>query len=222
MKRNARRSLERGKKQIERRHANAVRENEGGPVLAGSNIQYEVAQRTHAIAEGGIGAIHRMVKKLGLPERIDAALELLKQHKPYHESDHVLNIAYNALCGGRTLDDIEHRRGNAAFLDAIGAESIPDPTTAGDFCRRFGAHELRALTDAINDVRVDVWKRQPKTFVEEIARIDADGSIVPTTGACKEGMDISFKGEWGYHPLIVSLANTNEPLFVENRSGNRP
>src|SRR5207248_8584645 len=148
----------------------------------------------HAIAEGGIGAIHRMVKKLRLPQRIDDALDLLRRHRPYHESDHVLNIAYNAICGGRTLDDIEHRRMNAVFLDAIAAESIPDPTTAGDFCRRFAGADLRTLTVVINNVRVDVWRLQPSSFRDAVARIDADGSIVTTTGECKEGMDISFRG----------------------------
>jgi hypothetical protein len=75
--------------------------------------------------------------------------------------------------------------------------------------------------NAINDVRVKVWQEQPAEFLDE-AIIDADGTLTPTTGECKEGMDISYNGLWGYHPAVVSLANTAEPLFVVNRSGNRP
>ena len=69
--------------------------------------------------------------------------------------------------------------------------------------------------------RLAVWQRCPG-LTEQTARIDGDGTLVPTTGACKEGMDISYNGIWGYHPLVVSLANTGEPLFLKNRSGNRP
>ena len=68
---------------------------------------------------------------------IDSQLGILKRSRPYHDSEHVLNIAYNILCGGQVLDDIEVRRNDAAFLDLLGARAIPDPTTAGDFCRRF-------------------------------------------------------------------------------------
>jgi hypothetical protein len=191
-------------------------------MLAASNIHYELADKATAIAHGGIGAIHRLVKKTGLAERIDEKLQLLKVHAPYHESDHVLNIAYNALCGGRTLDDIELRRNDRIFLDSLGAQSIPDPTTAGDFCRRFAPENLEQLIEAINETRLQVWKQQGPEFIAETARIDADGSTVPTKGECKQGMDIAYNGVWGYHPLLVSLANTGEPLSIINRSGNRP
>ena len=192
-----------------------------GPVMSARRIQYELATKTQAIAHGGIGAIHMLAREVGLPQRIDAELQLLKQHRPYHESDHVLNIAYNPLCGGRVLDDIELRRNDEGFLNALGAEAIPDPTTAGDFCRRFDKDAIEQLMAIVNRVRLDVWKRQRPGFTRETARIDADGTIVPTSGECKEGMALSYKGEWGFHPLIVSLANTGEPLFIENRSGNR-
>jgi hypothetical protein len=219
--RHIRRKLEAEKRKIEQRLGEAVQIAGNGRVLGSGNIRYELADRTRAISHGGIGAIMRLVATLGLAECIDDKLSLLKQHRPYRESDHVLNIAINALCGGRTLDDIELRRNDRVFLDAIGAVRIPDPTTAGDFCRRFDEASINNLMDALNEVRLRVWARC-STLTQETARIDADGSLVPTTGECKEGMDISYKGQWGYHPLLVSLANTNEPLYILNRSGNRP
>ncbi len=183
---------------------------------------YELAERTRAMPHGGVGAAHQVVVQSGLIEGIDAGVEVLKLHRPYHESDHVLNIAYNALCGGQTLDDIELRRNDEAYLDTLGADAIPDPTTAGDFCRRFEEIDVERLMDVINEARLRIWARQGPAFVEKTARIDADGSLVPTTGACKEGMGLSYNGLWGYHPLLVSFAPTREPLFIVNRSGNRP
>ena len=221
MKNQRRRILAAEQRRIERRLGRAVRVNRDGPVLSAPNICYELAEKTKAIAHGGIGAIHRLVQRVGLATRIDTDVRVLKVHQPYYESDHVLNIAYNLLCGGQTLDDIELRRTDRVFLDALGTDSLPDPTTAGDFCRRFDEEQIEALMDAINETRLEVWQRCPG-LVEETARIDGDGTLVPTTGACKEGMDIAYNGVWGYGPLLVSLANTGEPLFLKNRSANRP
>jgi hypothetical protein len=217
-----RKKIESKKRKILKRLAQAHHFNWGGPVLQASNIHYELSDRASGMIYGGIGIAHQVVRKSGLVQRIDETLHLLKHHVPYHESDHVLNIAYNSLCGGRVIEDIEIRRNDRAYLDSLGAQSIPDPTTSGDFCRRFDEKGIHALMDAVNETRVEVWKRQPASFFQERARIDADGSIVPTLGECKQGMDISYKGVWGYHPLIVSLANTGEPLYILNRSGNRP
>jgi hypothetical protein len=191
------------------------------PMLRASNIHYEVAQRSVGTPYGGIGLIHQLAKTLGLPEAIDRRLHLFKMHLPYHESDHVLNIAYNALCDGRCLQDLELRRQDEAYLNALGALRIPDPTTAGDFCRRFVPQDLEDLQQAIDEARHRAWASQPDSFFEQ-AILDADGTIVETDGECKQGMDISYKGQWGYHPLAVTLANTGEVMRLVNRSGNRP
>ena len=167
------------------------------------------------------GPFRTLGRRSGLIDAIDERLHLLKFHLPYHESDHVLNFAYNALCDGTCLQDLELRRQDEVFLDALGTTRIPDPTTAGDFCRRFRAEDVHTLLDVFNDVRKNVWARQPDAFFES-ARIDMDGTMVETTGECKEGMDIAYNGVWGYHPLVVSLANTGEILSIVNRPGNRP
>ena len=190
-------------------------------MIAGANTRYELAEKTGGTAYGGIAAIHNLAKKINLPARIDEKLQLFKKHLPYHESDHVLNFAYNALCGGSCLQDIETRRTDEFFLDSIGAERIPGPTTAGDFCRRFKPHDIECLQEAFDDVRVDVWKQQDDSFFDQ-ATIEMDGTIVETNGQCKAGMDISYKGIWGYHPLVLTLAETGEVLRLVNRSGNRP
>ena len=191
------------------------------PMLAASNIQYELSARDRGISVGGIGAIHLLARNGGLIDAIDRRLHLLKVHQPYHESDHVLALAYNILAGGTCLQDLETLRQNEVFLDALGAQRIPDPTTAGDFCRRFDEPAVWTLMDTINQTRKTLWALQPPEFFKR-AILDSDGTMAHTTGECKQGMDISYDGQWGYQPLVVSLANTKEPLFLVNRPGNRP
>ena len=209
------------KRRIAQRLEESSSEDRGQPMLNPQNMHYEMAERVRGLAAGGIGAVHQLALKIGLVDRIDRALHLLKIHRPYHESDHVLNIAMNVMAGGECLEDLELRRNDEVYLDALGTERIPDPTTAGDFCRRFSRADVYALLGAIDETRLDVWARQPDDFFDE-AVIDMDGTLVTTTGECKQGMDISYKGVWGYHPLLVSLANTGEVLSIVNRSGNRP
>jgi len=207
------------KQRIQRRLAPKNWEDQPRPMLRASNIVYEMAPRVQGINCGGIGALHLLVQRLGLVEDLDRQLHLLKVHLPYHESDHVLNLTYNILAGGQRLEDIELRRQDENFLNGLGAERIPDPTTAGDFTRRFDEPDIIALQECINRARRAVWRVQPEGFLKE-AFIDVDGSIAGTYGECKEGIGLSYKGIWGYAPLIVSLANTREVLYLVNRPGN--
>jgi Transposase DDE domain group 1 len=191
------------------------------PMMTASNIHYEIAERSRGISVGGIGAIHALVRQIGLSAAIDRRLAVLKIHLPYHESDHVLALAYLPLCGGNRLEDLELLRNDEVFLDALGARRIPDPTTAGDFCRRFNRVSIQILQEVIDDTRIRVWSGQPEAFFEQ-AIIDMDGFLVETTGQCKQGMDIAYDGTWGYHALVLTLANTGEVMSTVNRSGNRP
>ncbi len=211
--------LRQRKTRIERRLAPKNWEAQPQPMLRGGNLHYEMAERAGAVGCGGLGAIHTLAQRLGLVADIDRELHLLKVHLPYHESDHVLNLAYNILAGGVRLQDIELRRQDENFLNGLGAPRIPDPTTAGDFTRRFGAEDILTLQECINRTRERVWRQQPEGFLEE-AFIDVDGAIAGTYGECKGGMGLSYNGVWGYHPLVVSLANTQEVLYLANRPGN--
>lgn len=191
------------------------------PMIKPPKATYQLAEKQQAVSCGGIGMIMELVKQVELRKQINRAVPIFKVYAPYDETDHVLNIACNLLTGGTCLEHLEIRRNDEAYLDALGAVRIPDPTTAGDFCRRFSSLQLLNLMQAINRSRQTVWKQQPNEFFD-VATIEADGSIVETHGEKKEGIGMNYKGQWGYHPLVVTLAQTGEVLYLSNRSGNRP
>jgi hypothetical protein len=216
-----RRRLRNCKRRLQRRLRKRQWKEQRRRLFRDRTIHYDIADKTRGLHCGGLGACRLLVQRLGLADALDRDLHLLKRHLPYFESDHVLSLAYNFLAGGKNLQDLERLRTNETYLDALGAPRIPDPTTAGDFLRRFGAPDIDALMGVSNRQRVRVWQRQPAAFLEH-AIIEADGTLVGTTGECKQGMDLSYQGVWGYHPLLVSLANTQEPLFIVNRPASRP
>ena len=211
----------RDKQNLERRLERKGYQDQSRPMFKDSNVVYEIADRVRAVACGGIGTFHKLVCRLKLDRALNDNLPLLKVHVPYHESDHVLNIAYNVLSGGTCLEDIERLRNDETYMNCLGAERIPDPTTAGDFLRRFNPASILDLQETINNTRRKVWALQDARFRKE-AIIDVDGTVAETTGECKEGMDIAYNGIWGYAPLLVTLANTKEVLYLVNRPGNRP
>jgi hypothetical protein len=176
----------RDKQNLEARLERKQFEDQPETMFKESNVVYEIAERTRAIGHGGIGAIHKLVCRLGLDDAINRNISLLKYHVPYWESDHVLNIAYNVLSGGTCLEDIERLRNDETYMNGLAAERIPDPTTAGDFLRRFDEDWIFGLQEVINEVRQKVWGLQGPSFRKE-AVIDVDGTIAATTGECKKG-----------------------------------
>jgi hypothetical protein len=195
--------------------------DDGRPVLRGTQALYEISDRVRAVSAGGVGLMQSLAQAVGLDKEIDKRVHLLKFHAPYHESDHVLNIAFNMLAGGKNLEHLELLRNDEDYLDMLGARRIPDPTTAGDFCRRFrSSWHVHQLQRAINDARLRVWSLQPTTFFDH-AIVDVDGTLIEAS-SCTQGADFNYKKGFGFQSLAVTLANTQEILFLENRPGSRP
>jgi len=171
---------------------------------------------------GGIGAIHCLVTKLHLPTLLNERVSVLQRHLPYWESDHILAQCYNILTGGKPLQDINRLRLDEGYLEALGVARLPAPSTAGDFLRRFRAADIVALQEGIHQARQRVWQRLPAAQ-RRLATLDMDGTIVETKGECKQGMDYcAYQQQWGYAPLLLSLAQTGEVLYVVNRPASSP
>lgn len=190
------------------------------PIINLSNLNFELSDKVSATAYGGVGFINTIVNSIGMQKYIDDNLKIFKVHNPYFESDHILNICYNIICGGSCIEDIERLRNDIAFLDSLGAKRIPDPTTAGDFLRRFEDKDIIQLMEIQNKLNQIVWNAKVKKKTTD-AILDIDDTIQMTYGEKKEGIALSYNGKWGFAPLIITEANTGTHLYVINRSGNK-
>jgi len=179
-------------------------------------------ERGEATAYGGLSLASALVRSLGVPRALDEALSLLQSHRPFTESDHVLTHVYNLFVGGTCLEDIGHLQGSEPVRRMLGAVRIPDPTTAGDFLRRFDAASLSVLDGAIDEGQEAVWRRRHGRRKVDRGVVDLDSHVHAVYGDQKEGADFSYQGPLAYHPLVISLAETQECLRLINRPGNTP
>jgi hypothetical protein len=184
-------------------------------------VRPAVIEREPVTADGGLALAHQLAMRLGLDRAINRHLHLLRLHLPYFESDHVLAHVYNLFIGGRDIEDIQNLQHSPAVKNLLGACRIPDPTTAGDFLRRFHQDSLAALQVALDEVRPKVWRKLPRPMRRSVT-LDMDSTFRKVYGVCKQGADFSYKKEWSYHPLLFTLAELGEPLRLVNRPGNRP
>jgi hypothetical protein len=86
------------------------------------NVHYELGDKTQGLHCGGLGAIHLLVRQLGLADAIDRALHLLKRHLPYFESDHVLNLMRQTTSAIKATTD-ENSNARVYCCSAVAANS---------------------------------------------------------------------------------------------------
>jgi len=179
-------------------------------------------ESTTSTAYGGLALAAQLISKLKAGQAIDGRLSLLRSHRPFHESDHVLTHVYNLFVGGSAIEDIADLQQSEPVRRILGASRIPDPTTSGDFLRRFDAAAVAELDRAIDEIHVRAWRSAYGKRRRKRGVVDLDSHVRHVYGDQKEGADFTYKGGFGYHPLVISLAETQECLRLVNRPGNAP
>ena len=176
-----------------------------GPVFHNRQVRVKVQQRGRITPYGGLSLAHDPAMRVGLDRDINRSIALLKINLPYFESDHILTHVYNQYVGGRCIEDIANLQHSDAVKHLLGACRIPDPTTAGDFLRRFDTNDLQQFQAVIDRAREKVWRRMPRSRKKK-GTVDLDSTIKEVHGDCKQGADFSYNRKWSYHPFLATLA----------------
>jgi len=188
---------------------------------------------------GGLVLVTELLRRFDVTQRLNENVSVLKQYQPYTEADHILAQALNLYVGGTCIEDMSELQHSEAVCRMLGACRVPDPTTAGDFLRRFDPKAnpgaLEDLRHTIDGIQGAVWQdkvrgvcRRKKNkgrynrrgIKQDLAILDMDSHLKTVYGVTKEGADFNHKGQWSLHPLAITMAQTGECLALRNRSGN--
>jgi len=190
-------------------------------------VHPEVDQRAPMTLYGGLALLTAFVATFKVREEINDSLSLFKRWLPYSEADHVLALTVNLYVGGTCLEDQAELQQSEAVCRMLGACRLPDPTTAGDFLRRFdqqGPQSVAALTGVVDRLEEKVWdrlaRRRARGRKMALATVDLDGHIAANDSTTKQGADFAYDGRWGFQPRVISLAETGEVLALVNRPAN--
>jgi len=165
----------------------------------------------------GLSLFYAMAEILKIPKSLDDHVQVKQRDSGYPESEHILALAANAFVGGDFLDDLEALREDDAIKMAIGRKEIPDPTTAGDFCRRFSRGHILQINKAFAEIEHEVYKKRKD--VSDLT-IDVDAKVHEVYGKKKQGAAKAYNGVYSLQPMYAFADETDELLHVEVRSGN--
>jgi len=172
-------------------------------------------------AYGGLSLVQQLARKVKFSEHIKENVKVLKVHQGYGESDHLYHLTSALFAGASCIEDLGQFQEDAAYKRLVGADRVSAPSTIGDFLRRFSRRDLNGLKDGIWGMRNEAWKKL-KSKKRRWASLDLDSKICGVYGEQKEGADFGYEGTYGYHPELLSLAETSEWIDVVNRPCNEP
>ena len=165
----------------------------------------------------GLSLFYAMAEALEIPRTLDECVKVKQRESGYPESEHILALAANAFVGNDYLEDLEALREDVAIQRAIGRKDLPDPTTAGDFCRRFTLGHLVQVNRAFGEIEKRVYEQR-----REVTHwtVDVDAKVHEVYGEKKEGAAKSYNGIYSLQPMYGFVHETDEMIHCELRSGN--
>jgi hypothetical protein len=135
-----------------------------GRVMRHPLLHLESDPRGEMTHYGGLVLVQQFLRRFRVAQRLDQALKLFKRRAPYHEWDHVPALTYTLYADGACLEDQAALQGSEAVCRLVGACRIPDPTTAGDFLRRFKtADDVRQLSGVIDEIQEEATAVQDRS-----------------------------------------------------------
>ncbi len=165
----------------------------------------------------GLSLFYAMAEAFEIPRILDEDVKVKQRESGYPESEHILALAANAFVGGDFLEDLEALREDVAIQRAIGRKDLPDPTTAGDFCRRFTLGHLLQLNRAFGKIEQRVYEQRPDVTHWTV---DVDAKVHEVYGENKQGAAKSYNGIYSLQPMYGFVHETDEMIHCELRSGN--
>jgi hypothetical protein len=181
----------------------------------GRNVTVEVtADGEGLVSHAGSALLAQIADKSGLTRALSVRLEGLRQRRSGHDPGRVVrDLAVMLADGGDCLADLGAVRDQDALFGAVASDS-----TAFRVVDKIASSPglLDALADAHARAREHVWKL---TGAPERVTIEIDATLV-TSHSEKEGAAGTFKGGFGFHPMLAYCDETSEALAGILRPGN--
>ena len=181
----------------------------------GRNVTVEVrADGEGVVSRAGSALVALIADKTGLTGALSGALGDLRQRRSGHDPGRVVrDLAVMLADGGDCLADLGAVRDQDALFGPVASDS-----TAFRVVNQIASTPglLDALADAHAHARERVWQQ---AAAPERVTIDVDATLI-TSHSEKEGAAGTFKGGYGFHPLMAYCDETGEALAAILRPGN--
>ena len=184
------------------------------PVKATSSIErlQVVADAEGLISRAGTALIAGVADRVGLTAGLSSALEGVRERRSRHDPGRVVrDLALSLADGGDCLADLRVLRDQEPLFGEVASDATAWRTLCVLDRRRLeGVREARAAA------RRCVWER---AGAPERVILDLDGTLL-TAHSDKEGAAGTYKGGFGFHPLLCYEATSEEALAGLLRPGN--